>query len=102
MEDLVGQIPTKKCLFFLMGASARTGQRLGCGDDENRVLGAYGRDFINDNSTRLLSFATNWKLALTDTCFSTREDGVSHAHNGTGPNDHKRIDYILTRQANQL
>lgn len=101
LEELVGQIPTRECLFVLMDANARTGQRLGCDDNENRVLGAYGRDLINDNGKRLLSFATNCKLALTNTFFSTRKGGISHTHNGTGPNDRKRIDYILTRQVHR-
>ena len=51
---------------------------MGCGDDESRVLGAYGRDVLNDNGKRLLSFATD-KLALTST-FSAhaRKGGISH------------------------
>ena len=41
LEDFVDQIPTKECLFVLMDANARTGQRMErCGDDESRVLGA--------------------------------------------------------------
>ena len=44
LEDLVEKIPTEECLFVLMDANARTGQRMeGCGDDESRVLGAYGQ-----------------------------------------------------------
>ena len=98
-EDLVEQIRTKEYLFVLMNANARTGQRVvGCGDDESRVLGAYGRDVLNDHGKRLISFATNWKLALTNTFSSTRKGGISHRHNGTSPNDRQRIDYILTRQ----
>ena len=102
LECLVEQIPTKECLFVLIDANARTGRRVaGCGDDESRVLGAYGRDARNDNGERLLSFATNCKLALTNTFFSTRKGGISHTHNGTSPNDRKRIDYILTRQVHR-
>ena len=37
LKDLVEQIPTKECLFVLMDANARTGQRMeGCGDDESK------------------------------------------------------------------
>lgn len=44
------QILTKRCMFLLMDAVARTRQRLvGCGDDESRVVGAYGRDELNRN-----------------------------------------------------
>ena len=69
----------------------------GCGD--GRVLGAYGRDELNSGK-RLLTFATNKKLACTTAFFSTRKGGVSHTFNGiSSRNDQKRIDYIPTRQA---
>ena len=71
----------------------------GCGD--GRVLGAYGRDELNSGK-RLLTFATNKKLACTTAFFSTRKGGVSHTFNGiSSRNDQKRIDYILTRQAHR-
>ena len=44
---------------------------------------------------------TNCKLPLTNTFFSTRKGGTLYAHNGTSPNDRKRIDYTLSRQAHQ-
>ena len=54
------------------------------GDDESRVLGAYGRDVRNDNNGKqLLSFATNCKVTLTNTFFSTHKDWISHTPNGT-------------------
>ena len=72
----------------------------GCGD--GRVLGAYGRDELNNNDKRLLTFAKDNKLALTNTFFSTRKGGVSHTFNGiSSRNDQKQIDYILTRQAHR-
>ena len=67
----------------------------GPGSEDCRVLGAYGRDTLNDNGERLLSFATNHSLALVNTFFSTPKNRVSHTFNGRGK---KRIDYILTRQ----
>ena len=68
----------------------------GCGD--GRVLGAYGRDELNSGK-RLLTFATNKKLACTTAFFSTRKGGVSHTFNGVSSrNDQKRMGYILTRQ----
>ena len=86
-------------LFVLMDANGRTGHILvGCSDDKNKVLGAYGRDVINDNDTRFLLLATNCKLDLTDTFFSTRMGGTSRTHNDTDPTDRERIDYRLTRQ----
>ena len=94
-------IPTKECLFVLVDANARTGKRMsGCGD--GRVLGAYGRDELNNNGKRLLTFAKDNKLALTNTVFSTRKGGISHTFNGiSSRNDQKQIDYILTRQAHR-
>ena len=35
--------------------------------DECKVLGAYGRDALNDNGERLLSFSANHGLALLNT-----------------------------------
>ena len=102
LEDLAEKILTKECLFVLVDANARTGQGMGgCGGDESRVLGEYGRDVHNDNGKRLLSFATNCKLALTNMFVSTRKGGISHTHNGTSPNDRAPIDYILIRQAHR-
>ena len=63
--------------------------------EDCRVLGAYGRDTLNDNGKRLLAFAANHSLALVNTCFSTPKNRVSHTFNGRGK---KRIDNILTRQ----
>ena len=63
--------------------------------ESNKILGAYGRDEINDNGERLLSFAANHDLSLVNTFFRTPKGGISHTFNGQGK---KRIDYILTRQ----
>ena len=66
------------------------------------VLGEYGRDELNNNGKRLLTFAKDNKRALTNTFFSTRKGGVSHTFNGiSSRNDQKRIDFILTRQAHR-
>ena len=68
----------------------------GVGSKDNEVLGSYGRDTLNDNGERLLTFAANHGLALVNTFFSTRKSGTSRTFNGSG--QEKRIDYILTRQ----
>ena len=60
-----------------------------------------GVRLATNNGKRLLSYATNCRLALTNTCFSTRNDGMSHSHNGTSPNNRKRIDYIPTCQSHR-
>ena len=66
------------------------------GSKDSKILGAYGRDTLNDNGELLLlSFANNHNLALVNTFFSTPKGGVSHTFNGRGK---QRIDYILTRQ----
>ena len=62
---------------------------------DSKILGAYGRDTLNDNGELLLSFANNHDLALVNTFFSAPKSGVPHTFNGRGK---KRIDYIITRQ----
>ena len=68
------------------------------GSKDRNILGAYGRDILNDNGELLLSFANNHDLALVNTFFSTPKGCVSHTFNGRGK---KRIDYISTRQQNR-
>ena len=87
--------------FVLMDAKARTGRRGGgkLGSDEYKVLGAYGRDNLNDHGERLLSFSANHELALLNTFFSTAKNAISHTFNGRGK---KCIDYILTRQRDRI
>ena len=66
------------------------------------MLGAYGRDELNNNVKRLLIFAKENKLAVTSTCFSSRKGGVSHTFNGiSSRNDQQLSDYIVTRQAHR-
>ena len=91
------EVPKHEQLFVLMDANARTGRRGKgqAGSKDSKILGAYGRDTLNDNGELLLSFANNHDLALVNTFFSTPKGGVSHTFNGRGK---KRIDYILTRQ----
>ena len=72
-------VPPHEQLFVLMDANARTGKRgeggVGCKDNE--VLGTYGRNTLNDNGERLLTFADNHGLALINTFFSTRKSSTS-------------------------
>ena len=88
-----------------MDANARTGRRIeGESLQDKGILGTYRRDELNDNGKLLLSFATDSKLAIMNTFFSTRKGGVSQIYNGaTGSrtSDFKRIDYVLTRQAHR-
>ena len=102
LDSLVEPIPKKECLLVLMDANAHTGEKIeGERTEDDGVLGAYGRDELNDNGKRLLDFATDNKLAVTNTFFSTRKGGISHTYNGVigeSAGDFKRIDYIRTRQ----
>ena len=77
MGDLVDRIPRKEYLFVLMDANARTGMReVGGADSGKKILRAYGRDELNEHGKRLLTFAANNKLALTNTFSSTRKGGA--------------------------
>ena len=66
------------------------------GREDNEVLGAYGRDMVNENGERLLIFTVNHGLALVNTFFSTRKSGTSRTFNGSG--QQKQTDCVLTRQ----
>ena len=105
LNSLVQRIPAKECVYELTDANARTGRRIeGENLQDEGILGTYRRDELNGNGKLLLSFATDNKLAIINTFFSTRKGGVSHTYNGvTGSrtSDFKRIDYVLTRRAHR-
>ena len=74
----------------------------GIGWIDSKVLGAYGRDDLNDNGKRLLTHATDNKLALLNTYDATPVRGISYTFQS--PNQEKaqyRLDYILTRQVDR-
>ena len=97
LDRVVEEVPKHEQLFVLMDANARTGrgEKGQVESKDNKNLGAYGRDTLNDNGELLLSFANNHDLPLVNTFFSTPKGGVLHTFSGRGK---KRIDYILTRQ----
>ena len=97
LDRAVKEVPRHEQLLVLMDANARTGRRKkrGVARKDNKILGDYGRDTLNDNGELLLFFAYNHELAIVNTLFSPPKSGVSHTFNGRGK---KRIDYILTRQ----
>ena len=97
LDRVVDEIPKHEQLFVLMDANAHTGKREKgqVGSKDGKLLGAYGRDTLNDDGELLLSFAINHDLALVNMFFSTPKGGVSHTFNGQGK---KQIDYVLTRQ----
>ena len=88
-------VPRHEQLFVLMDANARTGRREkgGVGSKDNKILGAYGRDTLNDNGELLLSFANNYwyDLAIVNTFFSTPKGGVSYIFNGRSKNASTRF-----------
>ena len=91
------EVPGHEQLFVLMDVNALTGKRAkgGIGSKDNKIIGAYGRDTLNDNGELLVSFANNHDLAIVNTFCSTPKSGVSHTLNRRGK---KLIDYIPTRQ----
>ena len=88
LDRAVKDAPRHEQLFVLMDANARTGRREkgGVGSKDNKILGAYGRDILNDNGELLLSFANNHDLAILNTFYKTPKGGVSHAFNRRGKN----------------
>ena len=59
LDRALNEVPRHEQLFVLMDANACTGRREkgGVGSKDNKILGAYGRDTLNDNGGLLLSFA---------------------------------------------
>ena len=66
LDRAVKDVPRHEQLFVLMDANARTGRREkgGVGSKDNKILGAYGRDILDDNGELLLSFPNNHDLAI--------------------------------------
>ena len=98
---MVKGVPSSDHLGVLMDANARTGMR-GIEWTGNKVLGAYGRDELNDNGEQLLTHATDNKLALINTYYASPARGISYTFQS--PNRGKaqyRLDYILTRQVDK-
>ena len=98
---MVKKVPSRDHVLVLMDANARTGMR-GIEWTDSKVLGAYGRDELNDNEERLLTHATDNKLALLNTYYNTPARGISYKFQS--PNRRKaqyRLDYILTRQVDR-
>ena len=81
-----------------MDANARTGMRE-IGWTDRKVLGAYGRDELNDNGERPLTHATDKKLALFNTYYDTPARGISYTFQSSNRGKTQyRLDYILARQ----
>ena len=64
LNSTVKPVPAREHVFVLTDANARTGKRgEGDGETDSKVLGAYGRDVLNENGNLLLGFAEDNKLA---------------------------------------
>ena len=74
----VVSVPAREYVFVLTDANVRTGKRGEGGEAGSKVLGAYGRDKLNENGKVLLGFAENNKLALLNTLFCILKSGVSY------------------------
>ena len=95
----VASVPAREYVFVLTDANARTGKRgEGGGEADSKVLGAYGRDKLNENGKLLLGFAEDNKLALLNTFFCTPKSGVSYTFQSANRSKGQaRLDYILTK-----
>ena len=72
---------------------------MGRGDADDKVLGAHGREELNDSGERLFAFASDNKPATMDTSFSYRNGGISYRFNSISScRGQKRLDYIPTRR----
>ena len=101
LDKAVKGVPSRDHLLVLMDANTRTGMR-GIGWTDSKVLGAYGRDELNANGERLLTHATENKVALLNTYYATPASGISYTFQR--PNRgmaQYRLDYMLTRQVDR-
>ena len=79
LDSTVKPVPSREHVFILTDANARTGKRgEGGGETDSKVLGAYGRDMLNENGKLLLRFAEDNILVLLNTFFSNPKRGVSY------------------------
>ena len=78
LNSTVIPVPAREHVFVLTDANIKMGKRgEGGGETDSKVLGAYGRDVLNENGKLLLGFPEGNILALLNTFFSTPKRGVS-------------------------
>ena len=71
---------------WILTRARGSGRRKSKGIPVKKVLGAYGRDSLNDKWERLLSFAYDHDLAMVNKLFTTPKNSISHTFNGRGLN----------------
>ena len=65
LNSTVASVPAREYVFVLTDTNARTRKRgEGGGEEDSKVLGAYGRDVLNENGKLLLGFAEDNKRTL--------------------------------------
>ena len=97
----VKPVPSREHVFVLTDAKCQDGEEgERGGETDSKVLGAYGRDVLNESGKLLLRFTEYNKLTLLNTFVSTPKRGVlvtcQSANRGKGQ---ARLNYILTKQA---
>ena len=70
-------MPNRDHFLVLIDANARTRMR-GIGWTDSELLGAYGRDELNDDGERLLIQATENKIDVLNTHYATPARGTSY------------------------
>ena len=96
----VASAPAREYAFVQTDANARTEKRGEDGEADSKMVGAYGRDMLNENGKLLLGFAKSNKLDLLNTFYCTPKSGVSYTFQSANRSKGQaRLDYILTEQA---
>ena len=79
LNSSVALVPAQEYVFDLKDPNSKKGKRCWGGEEaDSKVLGAYGRDVLNENSKLLLGFTEDNKLALLNTLICTLKGGVSY------------------------
>ena len=99
----VASVSAREYVFVLTDANARTGKSgEGGGEADSKLLGAYGRDKVNENGKLLLGFAEDITLALLNTFSCTpKSGGIYTFQRADRSKGQARLDYILTEQADR-
>ena len=104
LNSTVASVSAREYVFGLTDVNAREGKGRESGGEADitahiTVLGAHGRDMLNDNGKLLLGCAEDNKLSFLSTFFRTSKRGVSYTSQSTNPSKGRaRLDFILTKQ----
>ncbi|CAB1108931.1 unnamed protein product [Ectocarpus sp. CCAP 1310/34] len=101
LDAAIREVHSCDHLVVLMDANARTCRRRdGCCDA--KIMGAYGRDIMNNNGERLLGLASDNQLSLTNTYFRTPKGGRQHTFQSSDKGkEKKRLEFIVMRQTDR-